>query len=187
MLSVATDADVIAASDSDPERFELIFDRHFEAIHRYLHRRAGKQLADDLASDTFVVAFSRRSSYDQTRPDCRPWLYGIATNLLRHHLRDEQRHLSAHARSAAMDAVDTTDPGTDDRVEASLIARELINAVASLDQGERNVLLMFAWADLSYEEIAYALAVPVGTVRSRLHRVRARLRELLGSRLAIDG
>ena len=113
--------------------FAAVFDRHYEAVHRYLARRMGPDLADDLAAETFTTAFDVRCRYDTAHPDALPWLFGIATNLV----------------------------------------------LMRLSAGERDVLLLFAWGDLRYDEIALALRIPIGTVRSRLHRARRRVRELV--------
>ena len=180
MLQMQTDAQAIAASRVDPERFTEVFDRHFMPIHRYLHRRVGRQCADDLAAETFAEAFRSRDRYDG-RPDARPWLYGIAANLLRRSARLERRQLFAYARSGVDPVVHADLDDADDRVDAAAQRRSLAGALASLRTPDREVLLLLAWADLTYEEIARALGIPVGTVRSRLHRGRRRLRELLAS------
>ena len=78
-----TDAQAIGASLADPEAFAVLFDRHFDAIHGYAQRRVGPDLADEIAAETFTRAFDRRRRYDSSRDDARPWLLGIATNLLR--------------------------------------------------------------------------------------------------------
>ena len=164
-----SDAAVIGDSVGRPEAFEAIFDRHFDAVWRYLARRAGSSRADDLASATFVVAFERRDGFREVASSARPWLFGIATNLLRNELRSEQRALSAIARVAS-------DAGRRDPAEAPVGAMDLPALLAALDADQRDVLLLFAWEGLSYREIAVALGVPVGTIRSRLARARARLR-----------
>jgi hypothetical protein len=92
------DSELIAASLVEPARFAELFDRHFPAIHRYLRRRVGAELADDLAAETFTQAFARRRHYRAEQPDAAPWLYGIAGNLVRQHARAEQRRLRAYAR-----------------------------------------------------------------------------------------
>jgi RNA polymerase sigma-70 factor (ECF subfamily) len=173
-----SDAGAIAASADDPQRFALVFDRHFAEIDRYLARRVGAPLADDLAAETFVIAFRSRARYDPSAHDARPWLYGIAANLVRRHWRTERRRLRAYARTG----VDPLSDGLDEverRVDALAAGPALAGALAFLSPSEREVLLLFAWADLSYAEISAALGVPVGTVRSRLSRARARVRELL--------
>jgi RNA polymerase sigma-70 factor (ECF subfamily) len=175
------DARIVAASRSDPARFEELFDRHFPAIHRYLARRAGSQLADDLAAETFVQAFRIRARYDLSRPDARPWLLGIATNLLRHQLRDERRRLLAQARTGWDQA---TAPDEAERVAERVDSRKagprIALALASLPRRDRHALLLVAWAGLSYRETAESLGIPVGTVRSRVNRARRHVRELVG-------
>ena len=180
-VGTGSDADVITASRDEPAEFAAIFDRHFDAIHRYLARRVGSVLADDLASETFTIAFDIRGRYDVSRPDARPWLFGIATNLVRHHRRGEVRRLNAYAR---LDRASETGADLDriaDRLDAARAGKHLAEALSRIPARDRDALLLFAWADLRYEEIAVALGIPVGTVRSRLHRARQRLRELLGA------
>lgn len=171
---LGTDADLIGAS------FAALFDRHAVAVHRYLARRIGSTIADDLLAQTFLVAFEGRHRYDCSRPDARPWLYGIATNLLRRHRRDELRQYQAWARTG-IDPVLSESPADRiiDRVDADAWSVPLATALAGLRAGDREVLLLFAWAQFSYAEIAEALAIPVGTVRSRLNRARAAVRAAL--------
>jgi RNA polymerase sigma factor (sigma-70 family) len=174
-----SDAEIIAASLADPSVFAAVFDRHFRAIHRYASRRIGPELADDLASETFAQAFRSRSTYAPGRGDARPWLFGIASNLLRRHYRTEQRRLLADTRSSDVSDRRVDPDGIEDRLDAQAMGPIVARALASLRAEEREVLLLAAWAGLSYEEIAEALQLPVGTVRSRLSRGRARARELL--------
>ena len=164
-----SDAAVIRDSVGRPEAFEAIFDRHFDAVWRYLARRVGSSRADDLASATFVVAFERRHGFREAATSARPWLFGIATNLLRNELRSEQRALSAIARVAS-------DAGRGDPDHGPVESMDLPALLAGLDSDHRDVLVLFAWEGLSYREIAVALGVPVGTIRSRLARARAHLR-----------
>jgi RNA polymerase sigma-70 factor (ECF subfamily) len=164
-----TDAEVIRRSLSDEAAFASLFDRHYPAVHRFLRARVGVGLADDLASEVFVTAFGRRASYDLERDDARPWLYGIAVNVIRGHRRSELRRLRAYARAAAYGRVETVEA-------ADSLDPELASALLRLDDDDRNLVLLFAWAGLSYEELAQALEIPLGTVRSRLSRARAGLR-----------
>jgi RNA polymerase sigma-70 factor (ECF subfamily) len=161
-----TDADAIRASLAEPETFAVLFDRHFDAVHAYAQRRVGPSLADEIAAEAFTRAFDRRGRYDLARADARPWLLGIAANLLRRHWRSEKRRLDAYARSAGRAESRLAEP----------VAADLAAALLALPRREREPLLLFAWADLGYEEIAVALGIPVGTVRSRISRARARLR-----------
>jgi RNA polymerase sigma factor (sigma-70 family) len=161
-----TDAEAIGASLADPEVFAVLFNRHFDAIHGYVQRRVGPSLADEIAAETFTRAFDRRGGYDATREDARAWLLGISANLLRRHWRSERRRLHAYAKSA----------GRDDSELSGPLAAELAAALKALPRREREPLLLLAWADLSYEEIADALDIPIGTVRSRISRARGKLR-----------
>jgi RNA polymerase sigma-70 factor (ECF subfamily) len=169
------DSDAISASAATPADFAAIFDRHFDVVHAYLQRRVGCDLADELAAETFLIAFDKRARYDVSRPDARPWLFGIATNLLHRHRRHELRQLRAYARSAADPVLDAFD-GVEARVDASNVRRELVDALTRVPAEELDALLLFAWADFSYTEIAEALEIPIGTVRSRLSRARTRMR-----------
>jgi RNA polymerase sigma-70 factor (ECF subfamily) len=178
-MSSPTDAELIAASLEEADRFGLVFDRHFAVIHRYLHRRVGAALADDLAAETFVAAFGRRRHYDPRREDARPWLYGIASNLLRSQWRSERRRLLAYARAAVDADADGDHDALLDRADAAAAGPLVAQALAALEDRDRDALLLLAWGELSYDEIADALAVPVGTVRSRIHRARAQVSETL--------
>lgn len=173
------DAAVMARSLVEPEAFAAIFDRHYDVVYRYLARRVGPDDAAELASETFTTAFDVRRRYDQARPDARPWLYGIATNLVRHHRRREGRRLRAYARIDRPRTEDGGLTGVEDRLDARALAPVLAEALLRLSQGDRDAVLLYAWADLRYEDIAVALGIPVGTVRSRLHRARAQVRELI--------
>ena len=144
-------------------------------MFRYLVRRVGVDEAESLLGDVFRVAFEKRATYDGERPNARPWLYGIATNLLAHHRRSEgaaYRRDRAAARRAQPPGDDPADQVVD-RLDAEALWPHVADAVARLPEGERDALLLFVWEELSYDEIAAALDVPVGTVRSRLNRGRA--------------
>jgi RNA polymerase sigma-70 factor (ECF subfamily) len=174
----ALDSDAISASATTPAEFAAIFDRHFDAVHAYLQRRIGRDLADELSAEAFLIAFAGRARYDLSRSDARPWLFGIATNLLHRHRRQELRELRAYARSSVDPILDSFD-GIDARIDASNTRRKLVDALAGVPAEELDALLLLAWADFSYPEIAEALAIPIGTVRSRLSRARARIRAAL--------
>ncbi len=171
------DADRPDLSGPDPAaEFERLYDEYARPLHRYLSRRVGEQTAYDLVSETFLVALRQRHAYDPERAAVRSWLYGIATNLARRHARQEVRGLLATARSGAAEAEAGHDGRVADRLDAQALAQRLAPALAELPEADRDVLLLTAWGGLSSAEVADALAIPVGTVRSRLHRVRQRLR-----------
>jgi RNA polymerase sigma factor (sigma-70 family) len=172
-----SDVDCLARSLSEPKAFEPIFDRHFRAVHTYLHRRAGRDLADELAAETFALAFEARRRC-RASGSALPWLYGIATNLLRRRRRTERRQLRAYARSG-VDRWAAYEDEAAGRVDDSALGGRLAGALAAMRPRERDALLLYALADLSYEEIAVALDVPVGTVRTWLHRARHRARREL--------
>lgn len=174
------DATVIERSISDPECFEVLVRRHAPAIQRYVKRRIGTGAAEDVVAETFLAAFRQRASYAADGgQDCLPWLYGIATRLAHRHWRSETKQLRLLARGG-------TDPVTEpftDRVDAAVAANavkaRLAAALAKLPASQRDALLLLVWGDLSYEQIAHATGVPLGTVQSRISRARRRLREQL--------
>ncbi|MDL4772056.1 RNA polymerase sigma factor [Actinomadura xylanilytica] len=174
------DGAIIARSQQEPECFAEVFDRHYDAVHGYAARRLGASLADDVAAETFLIAFGRKGSYDVTRGNARPWLYGIASNLISRHHRSEVRQYRALARTG----VPAVAEGHADLVAGRLDARArrgaLAAALGSLSSGDRDVLLLVAWAQLSLQGAAEALGIPDGTARSRLHRARKKIRAALG-------
>lgn len=163
----------------EPPAFAEIYARHADEVHRYLRRRLGSDVADDLTADTFVAAFGARSRFDPTVESARPWLFGIASNLAAKHRRREVRGLRAYARTGVDPVATTWADAADARVSAQAMNRELAAALAELSPGDRDVLLLVAWAELSYVEVAAALSIPVGTVRSRLNRARRQVRTAL--------
>ncbi|MET7745204.1 sigma-70 family RNA polymerase sigma factor [Streptomyces sp. NPDC005385] len=178
------DGHVIAQSLEHPELFARLYDRYAPDIHRYAARRLGGHAADDVTADTFLTAFRVRARYDASRASARPWLYGIAAHLIGKQRRKEVRGLRALARTghdhvAAGWVEDTADLVAD--------RAPLADALAALSAADRHVLLLVAWADLPYQEVAEALGIPVGTVRSRLNRARRKVRAALGADPAFRG
>src|SRR4029450_5564771 len=176
-----TDAEVITCSLKSPASFGAVFDRHATTLFRYFVRRVGPDEADSLLGGVFRIALGRGGGLDTERAEARPWLYGIASNLLARHRQGEARRLDATARSVNT-SVTASDlfSEVDARLDASRLWADVAVAIATLPQGERDTLLLFAWEGMPYDQIATPLAVPVGTVRSRLNRARGRLRELVG-------
>ncbi|WP_433254203.1 RNA polymerase sigma factor [Streptosporangium sp. CA-135522] len=175
------DAALIKESMADPDRFAGLFDRHADEIHRYAARRLDDvTTADDVTAETFLVAFRKRTRYDLTRADARPWLYGIASNLISGHRRAEIRRLRALAQQAPEPAAGFEERSAE-RVTADQLRPVLAAALARLGSAERDLLLLVAWAELTYEEAAQALGIPIGTVRSRLSRTRTKIRRFLES------
>ncbi|MEU7854058.1 RNA polymerase sigma factor [Nonomuraea sp. NPDC049141] len=178
------DAAIIERSLREPECFAELFDRYHAPIHGYAERRLTRPLADDIAAETFLIAFGRRHTYDLSRPDARPWLYGIASNLISRHHRAEVRQYRALARTG----VEESSEDHADRIAGELADRpRLAAALARLPAAERDVLLLVAWADLTSEDAGKALGVAAGTVRSRLHRARTKIRAALDPALTRKG
>ena len=165
-----SDGRLLQRSLDDPRAYGEVFERHFDALFGYAARRVGRQLAEEIATETFTQAFDRRRTFDFDRDDAAPWLFGIAANLLRRHWRTERRRLAAYARSTERSASQPDD----------VPRLDVLVALDQLSGDEREALFLFAVADLSYEETAAALSVPVGTVRSRLARARERVRRVVG-------
>ena len=165
-----------------PDAFVEVVRRHEVAVHAFLARRAGRQAADDLLGEVWVRAFGGRAGFDPAHSDARPWLYGIARNVLRAHWRvgrcaDQARVAGAADRPGAVDPWDDVI----DRLDSAAAARtrEMIGAVRALPPEEREILLLVAWEQLTPAQAALVLGIPPGTARSRLHRARAALRPVL--------
>jgi RNA polymerase sigma factor (sigma-70 family) len=176
---VTSDAAEIAASHADPERFAVIFDRHADEINRYAVRRLGSQAAADVVSEVFLAAFRNRGRYQPDRADARPWLYGIATRVISQHLRTEGRRAQALASVPVPAPEDFPADDIGDRITAERLSPALLSVLAALSPADRELVLLVAWAGLPYEHAAQAMGIPVGTVRSRLHRVRAKVRRAI--------
>jgi RNA polymerase sigma-70 factor (ECF subfamily) len=170
---------VLEASVQDPDRFAEIFDRYFGQVHGYVARRLGTDVADDVAAETFLIAFRQRERFDRRSGVVRAWLYGIATNLIRRHRRDEVRAWRALSKLPL--PVPTGAP--EDRIAAQVTAqgasRELATALAKLNAKDREVLLLVALGQLTYDEVAAALGIAYGTVCSRLSRARRAVRAVV--------
>src|SRR5262245_1422104 len=172
-----SDAEVIGRSLGEPEAFGLIYDRHAATLLCFLGRRVGAKVAEGLVGELFGIAFERRKTFDASRATALPWLYGIGANLLLKHRRAEARRLLASARMAAAESTDRRASAA--ALDARLLFPRVADAIGALPDDEREALLLFAWEELSYQSMAEALELPIGTVRSRLNRARAHLRELL--------
>jgi RNA polymerase sigma factor (sigma-70 family) len=172
MVDRATDQALLSEARVDPAAFAAVFDRHAVALFRYVAHRVGRTLAEDVLAETFARAFAARHRAYTTEGSLRAWLHAIARNLIADELRRQARssraveRLRAHPAPDAPDAAEPPDP-------------ELLHALAGLREQERETLLLLAWGELSYEEIAVVTGVAIGTVRSRLSRARGRLRAAL--------
>jgi RNA polymerase sigma factor (sigma-70 family) len=182
----ASDAVLAAGFRRDPELFTAVYEQYFRAIYRYVAGRLGVQVADDIAAETFLMAFGQRDRFDPGRGSLQAWLFGIATNLVARHRRAEARHYAALARAVPEPAAGSHES----RVVASVLAAgsrmQLARALAGLSPGERDALLLVALGQLSHREVAQALGISAGTVGSRLSRARAKLQHVL-DREALNG
>jgi RNA polymerase sigma factor (sigma-70 family) len=158
-----------------PDAFVEVARRHEIAIHAYLARRTGHQAADDLLAEVWLRAFAARSGYDTGYDDARPWLYGIARNVLREHWRTSSGEEPAAIGETRVDPWD----GIIERLDSAERAKAVMSAVRALPPAEREILLLVAWEQLTPAEAAKVLGVPQGTARSRLHRARATVRQVL--------
>ncbi|MEV8530275.1 RNA polymerase sigma factor [Streptomyces sp. NPDC052000] len=170
--------------DGDPGAFRELFDEHAQLVYRHAVRVTGDwALAEDVVSLTFLEAWRLRERLRDEGGSPRPWLMGIAVNVLRNVSRAARRHRAAMARVP----VRTTVPDfTDELVGRMADAEQLAaaqRALGKLRRCEREVVTLCVWSGLTYPEAAEALGVPVGTVRSRLSRARTRLRNLAESEL----
>ncbi|MET8150824.1 RNA polymerase sigma factor [Actinoplanes sp. NPDC049668] len=174
------DVAVLLRSRADPDCFAELFERYFAGLHGYASRRLDGAGGDDVAAETFLIAFRQRDRFDPARGSVRAWLYGIATNLIRSRRREEARGYLAYARAAAHPPDDPMhEERTTDRVAAAAARTRIVAALAGLPARDRDALLLVVWGELSHEETAAALGVPVGTVGSRLHRARRKIRAAL--------
>jgi RNA polymerase sigma factor (sigma-70 family) len=172
-----SDSTIIGWSTAhDSSAFVELFWRHDAAVHGFLARRAGREVADDLVAEVWLQAFKSRASFDHRSSDARPWLYGIARNLLRSHWR-------AQARPTPTLPVAVSDPwpDIDDNLDSATRRGELEMALLALTDDEREVLLLVAWEHLTPVEISRVLDLPQSTIRNRLHRARAAMRGQLDS------
>jgi RNA polymerase sigma factor (sigma-70 family) len=161
----------------DAGAFAALFARHGKTIYNYCFRRIGDwSAAEDLMSIVFLEAWRRRAK--RLPPDkVLPWLYGIATNVVRNRRRSERRYRAALARVPAAMPEPAFDDDAAARIDDEHRVREALEALAALRPREQDVFVLCVWTGLSYEEAAFALDVPVGTVRSRLFRARRALGE----------
>jgi RNA polymerase sigma-70 factor (ECF subfamily) len=167
-----SDADLLAAGDD--ASFERIFDRHVRAIYAFAAARIGRDHAEDVTADTFVTAFRMRATFDPTATSARPWLYGIAVNVMRRHsARDARWRGNASREPFAVDVDDLE--LAEDRIDAERMADQLAATLARLSPGERDVLLMHVLGGMTHRQIAVALGIRTGSAKSRLSRARARL------------
>jgi RNA polymerase sigma-70 factor (ECF subfamily) len=161
----------------DPAAFGTLFERHGRAVYNYCFRRtADWSAAEDLTSIVFLEAWRKRKELRIHGDTLLPWLYGVATNVLRNRSRSLRRYRSALARMPVDHEADFADDAAG-RIDNERQMRRVLDSFALLPKRDQDVLALCVWSGLSYEEAAVALDLPVGTVRSRLSRARSRLRD----------
>lgn len=173
----ATDAELIHRSLEEAEEFREVFERHYDAVRRFTQRIVGRETGEEVAAQTFLIAFERRATYDLGYPSARSWLFGIAYNVARHHLRSERSQQDLLARLPRVR--EATDPIEIETLDAARLAPILRTALSALRPEQRSPFVLVALGELTYQETADVLAIPIGSVRSRIHRAREKLRELL--------
>ncbi len=174
-----TETEIVTRFRQDPERFTDVHDRFFRDVYRYVAGRLDAHAAEDIAAETFCLAFGQRDRFDPERGSLRAWLFGIATNLLAQHRRKEARRYKALARAGSDPAVGSHEDRVVTEVTAGRMRPQLARALAALSPGERDVVLLVALADLTYTEVADALGISIGTVGSRLSRARKKLHKVI--------
>lgn len=175
-----SDAEIIAASLDTPEEFGRIFERHHRAVFRFVaKRRPSRDDAADLTTEIFLRAFSIRRRYDRTRPECLPWLYGIAHNVIGDRLRRSKRDERVYLTAGDIERGRDPSEDSDSRTVAQQASARLNAALAKLSRKDRETLLLYALEGLTYQEISRVLDIPVGTVGSRISRARHRILELI--------
>jgi RNA polymerase sigma-70 factor (ECF subfamily) len=174
-----TDAELVARYRRDPASFTDVHDRYFHDIYRYVAGRLDTQIAEDITAETFLLAFDRREQFDPERGGLRPWLFGFATNLVARHRRKEARHYKALTRLGPDPVAESHENRVVTSVAAQRMQPRLAKALAALSSGERDVLLLVALGELSYDEVAQALGISIGTVGSRLSRARGKIHSII--------
>ncbi|GAA1145237.1 RNA polymerase sigma factor [Nocardioides aquiterrae] len=176
---VTEEALVERLRDGDPEALAALFDRHGDRIYNHCFRATGDWgEAEDATSTVFLEVWRHRRRVRLHDGSALPWLYGVATNVCRNLTRSRRRRLRALAALPRPEPVPDHAERVADRLGSTARMAAVLAAIDDLPPREREVLGLVAWSGLTYEQAAAALDVPVGTVRSRLSRARARLTDL---------
>jgi RNA polymerase sigma-70 factor (ECF subfamily) len=172
-----TDAQLLAGGTSG---LRILYERYFDALFRYAAGRVGRQAAEDVVAETFLIAFTRRAAFDPSHVSALPWLIGIATNLLRSQRRAERKHLATDpGRINPRGAPDLGLDNTISRADAVAVRGAVMRAVRRLGPSEREAFLVHALAGLEGAELGVALGVSSSAAAVRLHRARTKLRMTL--------
>jgi RNA polymerase sigma-70 factor (ECF subfamily) len=163
-----------------PTAMTEIFRAHGPVIYNYCYRRTGSwSAAEDLTSTVFLEVWRSRRRSVETGGSILPWVYGVATNVCRNHQRSQRRRTQALGRLHLADVADAVVADeVVDQLDAGRRLRRVLERLAALPQTEQDVFLLVCWEELTYADTAVALGIPIGTVRSRLARVRRTLRDL---------
>ena len=172
VLEMRSDAELLRQSVGDSDAFAELYRRHRGAVTRYVARRLGAEMCEDVAAEVFIRAFGGRAGYAPERDSALPWLLGIANHVIGDHRRVEARRFAALSRAVG-------DRRSVPAPEIRAVAADVVDELRRLPKHERDTLLLVVWGELPYEEAASGLGVPVGTVRSRIARARARLARAL--------
>ena len=173
---------LIRVMEGDGEAFGDLFDRHARAVYNYSFRwTADRGLAEDLLSATFLEAWRRRDVFLE-QDSALPWLLGVATNLLRNQRRAIRRYGEALRRMPPPGEEPDFAESVAERMDDETRMRGILELLTHLRPADRALIHLCVWTGASYEDAARILKVPVGTVRSRLARARARLRDLAQQR-----
>ena len=168
MTIIETDAELLSRSASQPAVFGELYKRHGVAVRRYVVSRVGLTSGEDLAAEAFARAFHARDKCRAERGSALPWLLGIANHVIGDHRRLERRRLATLEELLASGREVSEDPDLG-------LTSEMVHALRRLPAKDRDTLLLLVWGELSRDEAAAALGVPVGTVNSRIARARKRL------------
>ncbi|MGN6202048.1 MAG: RNA polymerase sigma factor [Solirubrobacterales bacterium] len=165
------------AKSGDAEAFGDLYSRHARTVQSYcLWRTANLQSAEDATATVFLETWHKRRRLTLSTDSAAPLLLGIANNVIRHQWRSQRRYRHALERVRNVGQVPSDlEAEAISRIDAIEQVRRGGETIRQLPRREREVLALLAWSDLSYGEIAEALGLPIGTVRSRIARARTRL------------
>lgn len=180
--TIQSDADIIRNSIADPNTFEDIFHRHYKTIYNYFSRRVEKEVIEELASSVFVKAFEIRNKFDTTKENSLPWLYGISSNILNTSRRTKNRYQVKQKRAFEFYKQDAISNDKNLLFEDKKINDVISEALLKLKKADLEVVLLFIWEQLTYQEIASTLKIPIGTVKSRMNRAK----NILEKKLSIN-
>jgi RNA polymerase sigma factor (sigma-70 family) len=177
-LPVAADQRSSDPGGEDPVmsagEFAARYDQHHLAVYRYAAGRLGPETAEDVVAEAFTIAWARIANFDPQRGQFVSWLFGIVTNVIARHHRQETRQWRAFAK-VGVDGNDTFDDELANRLDADVRWPHVASVLAGMSSQDRDVLLLHVWQEMSYQQVADTLGIPVGTVRSRIARARGRL------------